>query len=206
MDKTSDYWPRLIRSLRERENLSQQLLADRLGVDQTSISRWERGRDLPGFKQRQRIRDLYRRHAGSRQDQVTRARVRNAFWPSSLVGPGAVFIEINTRALSEIGLTLTDLRGRTIYGLFGPQVDDVTERWEHTGIFDGELAMTISLNRIDRPDGPVFVKTLDTPHFTSDGDIWCLCEIQRISGAEHARLMKEFGSANFSLPFDALPA
>lgn len=206
MDGVTDYWPRLIRALRQREHLTQQALAELLGVDQTSISRWERGRDLPAFSQRQRIRDLYRRHAGSRQDQVTRARVRNGFWPSSLVGPGAVFIEINTRALLEIGLTLTDLRGRTIYGLFGPQVDDVTERWEHTGIFDGELAMTISLNRIDRPDGPVFVKTLDTPHFTSDGDTWCLCEIQRISEAEHTRLMTEFGCANFSLPFDALPA
>ncbi|KPP81543.1 MAG: hypothetical protein HLUCCA04_07030 [Oceanicaulis sp. HLUCCA04] len=206
MDETLDYWPRMIRALRGRENLTQEALAGYLGVDQTSVSRWERGRDLPALRQRRRIRDLYRRNAGGKQDQVTRARVRNAFWPSSLVGPGAVFIEINRRALSEIDLTLTDLRGQSIYGLFGPQVDDVTERWEHTGIFDGDLAMTISLNRIERPDGTVHVKTLDTPHFTSGGDVWCLCEIQRISEAEHARLHAEFGGDNFTLPFDALPA
>lgn len=206
MDEAYDYWPRVIRTLRRRENMTQQALADRLGVDQTSVSRWERGTDLPALRQRRKLRDMSRHHAGFRQDQITRARVRNAFWPSSLVGPGAVFIEINTRALSEIGLTVTDLRGRSIYGLFGPQVDDVTERWEHTGIFDGDLAMTISLNRIERPEGPVYIKTLDTPHFTTDGEIWCLCEIQRITADQHAALRAEFGSDNFTLSFDALPA
>lgn len=199
-----DYWPRLIKSLRSREHLTQADLGSRLGVDQTAVSRWERGQDAPALRLRQKIRDLYRQRAAGKQDLVARARVRNALWPASLVGPGAVFIEFNARALAEIGIQVHDLRGRSIYGLFGPDVDCVTERWESAGIFQGELAMTVSLNRIESPDGPTFIKTLDTPHFTWDGDIWCLCEIQRISATEHAKLIEEFGGAHFALPFDAL--
>ncbi|MBI1265664.1 MAG: helix-turn-helix domain-containing protein [Alphaproteobacteria bacterium] len=204
MIEGESYWPRLIKSVRARENLTQAALASWLGVDQTTVSRWERGQDAPAFRLRQRIRDLYRQRAAGKQDLVARARVRNALWPASLVGPGAVFIEFNARALSEIGVEASDLRGRSIYGLFGPDVDCVTERWESTGIFQGELAMTVSLNRIESPGRTAYIKTLDTPHFTWDGDIWCLCEIQRISEAEHARLMKEFGGSNFALSFDAL--
>ncbi len=204
MTEGESYWPRLIKSVRARENLTQTELAASLGVDQTAVSRWERGLDAPGLKLRQRIRDRYRQRAAGKQDLVARARVRNALWPASLVGPGAVFIEFNARALAEIGLQVEDLRGRSIYGLFGPDVDCITERWEGAGIFQGELAMTVSLNRIERPDGPAFIKTLDTPHFTWDGDIWCLCEIQRIDAGEHARLLQEFGGAHFALPFDGL--
>ena len=197
-------WPRLVRALRRRQGLSQQALADRLGVDQTAVSRWERGLDSPRPFLRRRLLDLQRQSDSGRQDAVVRARVRNAFWPSSLVGPGAVFLEINQPALSEAGLAPADLRGRPIYGLFGPAVDAVTERWEAAGIFRGELAMTISLNTLEGPDGPVHIRTMDTPHFTSEGEIWCVCDIQRVDAPTFERLREEFGAATFPLPFDAL--
>lgn len=40
---------RLIREARHRRDFSQRLLANRLGVDQSLISRWERGGADPGF-------------------------------------------------------------------------------------------------------------------------------------------------------------
>ena len=197
-------WPRLVRALRRRQGLSQQALADRLGVDQTAVSRWERGLDEPRLALRRRLLDLQRKTDAGRQDAVVRARVRSAFWPSSLVGPGAVFLEINQPAVAEAGMRPTDLRGRPIYGLFGPAVDAVTERWEAAGIFRGDLAMTISVNTLEGPGGPVHIRTMDTPHFTSDGEIWCVCDIQRIDAPTLARLKDEFGGATFHLPFDVL--
>lgn len=207
MAATDDsYWPRLLRAVRSREGLTQAALAQQLGVNQTTVSRWERALDAPGATMRRRLRDLFRTQMAGRQDQVVRARVRNSAWPSSIVGPGAVFLEINASALTEAGLIAGDLRGSSIYGRFGPAVDDVTERWEKTGIFDGTLAMTISLNIVEGVLGATFLQTMDTPHFTSDGDIWCLCEIRRIEEQEYRRLEREFGGATLSLPFDALPA
>ena len=207
MDATSPYWPDLVRAVRARRGFSQAALAEALGVDQTSISRWERGLDEPRIRARRRLLDLHRASTAHRQDQIVRARVRNGFWPTSLVGPGAVFLEINPPALAEAGLAPADLRGRPIYGLFGPAVDAVTERWAASGVFRGEIAMTISVNTLQSADGdPVHVKTMDTPHFTADGEIWCVCEIRRIGADEHERLKESYGGSTFHIPFDALSA
>jgi len=72
MIEGESYWPRLIKSVRSRENLTQTALAAWLGVDQTTVSRWERGQDAPAFRLRQRIRDLYRQRAAGKQDLVAR--------------------------------------------------------------------------------------------------------------------------------------
>lgn len=197
-------WPDYVKALRGRLGLSQAVLAERLGVDQTAVSRWERGLDAPRASLRRRLLELGRGGAAARQDQVVRARVRNALWPASLVGPGAVFLEINPPALAEAGLAAADLRGRPIYGLFGPAVDEVTERWEKTGVFRGEMAMTISLNTLQSAEGRIFVKTFDTPHFTADGDIWCVCEIRRLNAEQYREEAARFGGSTFQVPFDTL--
>lgn len=206
MSKLSDaYWPRLLRTLRAREGLSQAELAARLAVDQTTVSRWERAEDLPSLARRRRIRDLYTAASASRQDRAVLARVRHAAWPATLVERGAVFLEINRSAAEEARLS-EDLRGRSIYGRFGPETDAVTERWERTGIFQGDLALTMSLNVLGAEAGePVYLRTLDTPHFTGDGDVWCVCEIKRIAEADYGRLRAEFGGPNFAIAFDDWP-
>ena len=197
-------WPHIIQTLRTRWGVSQAVLGERIGVDQKTVSRWERGVDAPRRPVQRRLLDLYRSCSDSRQDAAVRARLRNAFWPSTLVASGAVFLEFNQSALMEIGRPAADLRGRSIYGLFGPEVDDVTKRWEESGIFRGDLAMTISLNTIGDEDAPIHVKTLDSPHFTSDGDIWCVCELKRITQADYEGLQRDFGGSTFEIPFDGL--
>jgi transcriptional regulator with XRE-family HTH domain len=57
---TSDYWGMLIRSLRVSQQLSQLQLAEVLGVDQTTISRWERGLSKPQYNLRKALHGLAR--------------------------------------------------------------------------------------------------------------------------------------------------
>jgi len=200
--ETSGYWPTLLREFRKRHGVSQAAFAERLGVDQTSVSRWERGTDSPRLSVRARIRDLIRTQSAPRQDAAVLARVRYAAWPTTLVSRGAVFLEINASAIAEAGLGQRELRGSSIYGAFGDETDAVTENWERTGIFSGEIAATISLNVIADATGQrTFIRTLDTPFFNRDGDIWCLCEIMRISENEFSRLRSEFGGSMFAIPF-----
>lgn len=199
------YWARLLRQYRQHNGINQAALAAMLGVDQTTISRWERGRDVPSLKALREIRDLLRREITSRQDMVVRARVRHAVWPATVVCRGAVFVECNQGALREIGLNGVDLRGQSIYGHFGAHTDDVTERWEKTGIFSGEIALTISINELKTGgEKPVHIRTMDTPHVTSGGDIWCVCEVQRIEEDSYRRMEHEFGGATLSLSYDTL--
>ena len=52
------HWGGVVRSVRLRGGISQQQLAQLLGVSQRTISRWERGDDNPSISQQKRLRDL----------------------------------------------------------------------------------------------------------------------------------------------------
>ena len=54
----SGYWSRLCKSLRQALNLTQAQMAERLGTDQTSVSRWERGLTEPQYDMRQLMEGL----------------------------------------------------------------------------------------------------------------------------------------------------
>ncbi|MEQ8178924.1 MAG: helix-turn-helix transcriptional regulator [Amphiplicatus sp.] len=200
--RSDAYWARLVRALRVRQGLSQQSLADQLGVDQKSVSRWEAGAE-PSLRLRRRLRDLMRANRDSRLDRLTRMRVGYAAWPSSLLGEGAVFIEKSASLAGEVGISgLPDLP--SLYGCFGEEADEQTAAWERTGIFTGELAMTISLNRIPTPSGLVHFRGLDTPYISSTGDIWCVCEIKRLSAEDYAENARQLGGTLVAIPYDAL--
>ncbi len=57
-EKMSD-WTILLKSYRREKGLKQEALAYMLNVDQTTISRWERGKDNPSLAIEKRLRDLY---------------------------------------------------------------------------------------------------------------------------------------------------
>lgn len=199
------YWPHLIKALRAREGLTQAELAARIGVDQTAVSRWERNSDEPSLRYRRRLRDLYRCNLASRQDKAVRMRVQNGFQPQTLLMRGAVFIEINEAGAQEARIRREALQGRSIYGAFGPLTDEVTRQWEETGIFDGEIAMAMSVNRLAGPEGTgSCVRTLDTPYFTSDGEVWCITELMRITEEMFETLRRQWGGETVSLAFDTL--
>lgn len=59
MGKTgAEDWAGRVRLLREKLNLSQEELAARLGTNQCSISRWERGVTRPGYRMRALLLEL----------------------------------------------------------------------------------------------------------------------------------------------------
>lgn len=53
-------WDLIVRRYRLRHALTQQRLAERLGVSQRTVSRWERGDDRPSLSQQRFLRDLTR--------------------------------------------------------------------------------------------------------------------------------------------------
>lgn len=204
--KDREYWEQLLKAYRSRNGLSQAALGTLLGVDQTTVSRWERTLDAPSIRQRKRIRDLMRRSQMGRQDHAMRMRVRNALWPSSLMGRGAVFLEASPQVVTEAHLPFSDLRGMSVYGAFGDQTDAVTERWEQAGIFEGDLAMAVTVNVLNPtvPGRTTYIQTLDTPYFSTEGEIWCVCEIRRIDETRYRRFIAECGANSLLVPFEGL--
>lgn len=64
--------------------------------------------------------------------------------------------------------------------------------------------MTVSLNRITAPSGTVYFRGMDTPHICASGEIWCQCEIRRLSEAQYDLARRQMGVTLMSIPFDEL--
>jgi PAS domain S-box-containing protein len=54
-------WAGQLRRFRRRRALTQMAFAELMGVDQTTVSRWESGRQVPELGMQRRLRDLVRR-------------------------------------------------------------------------------------------------------------------------------------------------
>jgi transcriptional regulator with XRE-family HTH domain len=80
----SEYWPRLCKDLRQALNLTQFQMADRLGVDQASYSRWERGITEPQHDMRRLIQGLAQGQGLATLDNIVTA-VRLSPFPMILV-------------------------------------------------------------------------------------------------------------------------
>lgn len=80
----SDYWSQLCKTLRQSLNLTQGQMAGRLGTDQTSISRWERGLAEPQFEMRQLIEGLAQGQGLATLDHIITA-IRLSPFPMILV-------------------------------------------------------------------------------------------------------------------------
>ncbi len=196
-------WSSIVFNLRRSNGLSQRDLAELLEVDQTTVSRWERGSALPAARLRRRMRDMMRTNPANKVDALTILRVQMSAWPSTLLSQGAVLLEMSRVAGAEVCAdNLT--RGTSLYGQFGEEADEQVFNWERSGIFTGELAMTVSLNRIISPGGTVYFRGMDTPHISASGEIWCLCEIRRLTEEDYAIERRQMGGPLMSIPFDAL--
>ena len=195
----------LLKNYRRRTGRTQTALSSQLGVDQKTVSRWERGQDLPSIRHQRSIRDLVRKDITGRADTAILARVRMALWPTTLVRRGAHFIEISKSADKLLGMTARGLKGVSIYGKFGSEVDEVTKDWESGGVFEGEIAFASSVNKLPQKNGELgYIRSLDYPHYSSDGQIWCVCELKEIGISEYDEFLKQYGSRTFSVDYEQI--
>lgn len=198
-------WPALVQRLRGRLGLSQTALSGHLGVSQAAVSRWENGLDLPSVKMRRIMRDMMRRSDAARADRALRARLRYAPLPMSVVGPGARFLDFSTSFAAETGIETAKLRGNTIYGQFGESVDATTEIWERSGIFSGDVALTLTVLALTNGDGePVYLKNFDMPQVLDDDRLVSVCEPRRVSKETFDLHMAHYKRPVFFLSYDEI--
>ena len=196
-------WATMVRDLRNRNGLTQAVLAERLGVTQASVSRWESGRDLPSLRLRRTMRDMMRSSLTSDVARQLRARLRYTPYPMSLVGLGPRFLDFSQSFCAETTVDAMRLNGRSIYGHYGEEVDATTQSWESCGILKGDIAMTLTVLRLKDDEGkPVFLKNFDTPHRLESDDFVTTCETRRISKTDYDQHLATYGCPVFFLSYD----
>ena len=102
-----DYWSRLCRTLRQSLNLTQSQMAERLGTDQTSVSRWERGLTEPQFEMRQLMEGLAQGQGLATLDHIVIA-VRLSPFPMILVDRHSRVIAASSSSGFTAGVSVFD--------------------------------------------------------------------------------------------------
>jgi transcriptional regulator with XRE-family HTH domain len=143
----SESWAELPRRYRVRHGLTQERLADVLGVAQRTISRWERGEDRPSLDRQKQLRDLCR-EPSSRLLRSLVASVRHSPFPRALSRmPTLQLLAVSPAAIAKRP-SITDWIGRDLAkiacGVLEEMLDD---RPLQRSIANGEIACVLTTTR-----------------------------------------------------------
>lgn len=145
------YWAEEVRRLRRAKALKQAALAQILGVDQATVSRWERGEMAPSLDMQKRLRDLIRQ---SVPDEWL-------YRHSVTVAPGIVVVSNVGRVMQAVspgyaaahGLPQHEMPGRCNKGRFDPDVEWMLGEMRQRGFYRGEVASVTGVCRVSSLSG-----------------------------------------------------
>lgn len=133
-------WPVLMRTYRKENGLKQDALAYQLNVDQTTISRWERGIDKPSLAMQKRLRDLLWKREDSVLDAAIRM-VKSSFGREAIIAPGTTIVEVSKSQAEKYNTYPIEMRGKLMRDFYG---NDYYERYMlplgELGIYSGDVA------------------------------------------------------------------
>ncbi len=163
-DRLGVDWPEEIRRLRRVKSLKQFALAETLGVDQATVSRWERGKSVPELGMQRRLRGLIWRVV---DDEVL---IRHAV----TVAASSVFLSNSERIMQAVsvsysrahGMRQDQMPGQCNVGRFGPEGEAIIGRLRERGFYRGDVASVSALCRAPSLSGhrpPVPVRIVFTP-------------------------------------------
>jgi DNA-binding XRE family transcriptional regulator len=187
---TDTDWAAELRRFRRLRAIKQTALAEMLGVDQATISRWESGRQIPDLGIQRRLRALMH-GAGSRDEVLIGHWVSAAVGNTVLVDAARLMRAASMEFRQLHGLGGADLAGRTAAPLFSEEMEALWWQVVERGFFEGELASVTIVSRFHLLSGgqrDLPGQALWTPIHLSSGEV-----LQRIDG----RVLEEaeFGPA-----------
>lgn len=166
-------WASQLRRFRRVRAIKQAALAEMLGVDQATVSRWESGRQAPDLGIQRRLRALMQ-GTGARDETLV------AHWVTAAVGDSVLLDATRTiRAASgpfcrRHRIEPAGVAGRSAIPLFGPEPDSLWWQAVEHGFFEGELASVSVVSRfqlLGDTERSIPVEALWTPIPMSSGEI-----------------------------------
>ncbi len=146
-------WSILLKSYRREKGLKQEALAYILNVDQTTISRWERGKDKPSLAIEKRLRDLFWKKEDSALDAAIRM-VRSSPLRATIVLPGTRIVEVSDPYTDYHGLSRQVMKGNLLREFLG---DGFYEKFMvpvgEIGIYSGDVARVEYIASVRKKDG-----------------------------------------------------
>ncbi len=175
-------WGAEIRRFRRLRAIKQTALADILGVDQATVSRWEGGRQIPDLGVQRRLRALMQ-GTGSQDDSLHRHWVDGSVGDTMLLDATRTILAASPEACRRhgAGARATALVGRSAAPLFTEELETLWWQIVERGFFEGEIASAAVVSRANTladPAAAVAVRQVWTPVAVSSGEV-----LQRVDSA-----------------------
>lgn len=180
-------WAAGIRRLRQSNGWKQATLAEMMGVDQATVSRWERGLQQPEVAMRKRLVELMR----SRVPELDRLQLMSIEASPNIAM--AFDQDLRVLAVSEAAAALhgqspVELVGETLQYRSSPDFAWAIERAEECGLWRGAVAaMRFVAGFAGRDGRQRHAQMAWTPVFVTGGEVVVCAQLREIDRAEYLR-------------------
>lgn len=145
------HWPTIIRRIRSRRAMKQTALAELLNVDQSAVSRWERGLAAPNLGAQRRLRELMSRTLAPQGERCLSLIVRNT-GKNALLDRELRVIDVADDVLAPLRLARQDVIGERLSAFLGGAAD-FAANMRADGFFDGDVGSCTAIGRCLGPQG-----------------------------------------------------
>lgn len=189
-------WGVHVRRLRQARGWKQTALADYLGVDQATISRWERGLQVPDLTMRVKLRDLVRR-ALPDADRMALMPVTASPHMAVAVDNGLRIVAASEPAAERWGVAHRMLPGKSLTPFLSPDLTWALDQIDQAGFWRGEVAVARAVASAEDFDGRAFYGTyVWTPLQLSGGEMLLNCQCREVGINDYIR---EFRNSRLSI-------
>ena len=179
-------WERVIIRYRHLNGLTQAAFGEMIGVEQATVSRWERGNQRPDLSIQKRLRTLLGPGHGV-SDSTVIHRVRTALSAVKLADKNGRNLAASKRAAQLHGVPVEFLEKLEYRHFFTDVLDEQWKTAREMGFFDGNIASIHAFNTwIPACGGSVrYCEGIWTPIFLSDGEVVLASEFTDIDALRY---------------------
>jgi transcriptional regulator with XRE-family HTH domain len=187
---TETDWGAEIRRFRRLRAVKQTSLAEMLGVDQATVSRWEANRQEPDLGMQRRLRALIQ-GTGARDEALLRHWVESAVGETALLDASRTLVAASATFLARHGLAVPPPAGLSTIAMFSEELDRAWWYAVERGFFEGEVASVGVVGRVHllSGSGTLMSRSAWVPVVLNDGGVLCRIDTVFIDDADLVRSM-----------------
>lgn len=181
-------WAASIRRLRQANGWKQAALAELMGVDQATVSRWERGLQIPEVTMRRKLVELMRSRLPE-LDRLQLVSIQASPNPAMAFDHGLRVLAASAQAAAMHDLTPAEMVGESLSNRLSPDLVQALELAERHGLWRGDVAAMHFFAKFAAPDcQPRCAQVVWTPVIVAGGDLVVCAQMRQVDLTEYLRL------------------